>query len=97
MPKQFFIKNLSYKLMGMAFSIHNLVGPGLLESAYEGAFVIELKRAQIPFEQQKVYPLYYKGELSGAYIADIVVNNSIILELKSVRCFNRVMVAQLIN
>ena len=69
----------------------------MLESAYEGACCVELRRAGIPFERQKVYPLYYKGEYISAYIADLVVDNKIILELKSVSCLSKVMEAQLIN
>lgn len=88
---------LSHKVLGMAFSVHNILGPGLLESAYEGAFCVELTRAGIPFERQAVYPLHYKGELVGGYIADLVVDRSIILELKSVRQLTPVMEAQLIN
>jgi GxxExxY protein len=94
---QFIHKQLSYKLLGMAFSVHNILGPGLLESAYEGAFCVELAKAGIVFSRQKVYPLYYKGELIGGYIADLVVDNTIILELKSVRALTNVMEAQLIN
>ena len=89
--------SLSKQVIGMAFSVHNILGSGLLESAYEGAMVIELQQAGIPFERQRTYPLYYKGELVGAYIADLVVNDSIILELKSVKALNRIMEAQLIN
>jgi GxxExxY protein len=59
--------------------------------------VYELQRAGIPFERQRVYPLHYKGELVGAYIADLVVDNKIILELKSVSALNQVMEAQIIN
>jgi GxxExxY protein len=94
---QFIHKQLSYKILGMAFSVHNILGPGLLESAYEGAFCVELTKAGIPFSRQKVYPLYYKGELIGGYIADLVVDNTIILELKSVRALTKVMEAQIIN
>ncbi|MCK4542685.1 MAG: GxxExxY protein [Spirochaetales bacterium] len=90
-------KTLSDSVLGMAFSVHNILGPGLLESAYEGALVIELSHAGVPFERQKVYPLYYKGELAGAYVADLVVDNSIILELKSVKALGSTMEAQLIN
>src|SRR4030043_53924 len=90
-------KELSNKVLGMAFSVHNILGPGLLESAYEGAFCVELARAGLPVERQKVYPLHYKGELVGGYIADIVVANTIILELKSVSALNKVMEAQIIN
>jgi GxxExxY protein len=90
-------KQLSDKVLGMAFTVHNILGPGLLESAYEGAYCVELARAAIPFERQRVFPLHYRGEMVGAYIADLVVSETIILELKSVSALNKVMEAQLIN
>lgn len=97
MATKLFKKELSDKVLGMVFSVHNILGPGLLESAYEGAVAVELKRSSIPFSLQKVYPVYYKGELVGGYVADIVIDNSIILELKSVKSLNPCMEAQLIN
>jgi GxxExxY protein len=90
-------KELSNKVLGMAFTVHNILGPGLLESAYEGAYCVELTRAGIPFERQRVFPLHYRGEMVGAYIADLAVANTIILELKSVSSLNKVMEAQLLN
>jgi GxxExxY protein len=81
----------------MAYTVHNILGPGLLESAYEGALCVELTRSGIPFERQRVYPLCYKGEYIGGYIADMVVDNAVILELKSVAELNKVMEAQIIN
>jgi GxxExxY protein len=93
----FIYKELSYKVLGLAFSVHNKLGPGLSESAYQGALVVELKHAGIPFQLQQVFPLIYKEEYIGAYIADIVVDNSIILELKSVSQLTSGMDAQLIN
>ena len=90
-------KELSHQVLGAVFSVHNILGPGLLESAYEGALVIEFQRRDMPFSRQQVYPLYYKGELAGAYIADLVVAGKIILELKSVRQLTACMEAQLIN
>jgi GxxExxY protein len=54
-------------------------------------------RLGIPAERQRVYPVYYKGELAGAYIADMVAAGKIILELKSVQTLTRVMEAQLLN
>ena len=88
---------LSNKVLGFAFSVHNILGPGLLESCYEGAMVIELQQAGLPFERQQVFPVYYKGQMSGAYIADLVVANTIILELKSVQALGPAMEAQLLN
>jgi GxxExxY protein len=88
---------LSQKILHFAFTVHNILGPGLLESCYEGALVVELQQAGIPHQRQQVFPLFYKGERVGDYIADLVVDNTIILELKSVRCFNPVMEAQLLG
>jgi GxxExxY protein len=90
-------EELSKKVLGMAFRVHNVLGPGLLESAYEGAFCVELNHSGVPFERQRVYPLAYRGEIVGAYVADLVVDNAIILELKSVTALNKVMEAQLLN
>jgi GxxExxY protein len=95
--EQMLYKELSDKILGMAFSVHNILGPGLLESAYEGAFVVELENAGIKFERQRVYPLHYKGRLVSAYIADLVVDNTIIVELKSVKELHKTMEAQIIN
>ena len=89
--------NLCWRLLKFAFSVHNLLGPGLLESAYEGALCVELALAGLSFEQQKVFPLYYKGQYIGEYIADLVVNDRIIVELKSVSKLTPVMETQIIH
>ena len=90
-------QDLSDKLLRMAFEVHSIFGPGLLESAYEAAMIIELENAGIPFENRKVFPLYYKGMPAGRYIADIVVDGKIILELKAVKTLDRNMEAQTLN
>jgi GxxExxY protein len=77
----FMHKELSYKLLGMAYTVHNILGPGLLEHAYQEAMCVELRLAGIPFEREQVFALEYKGENVGTYFADIVVDNKIILEL----------------
>ncbi len=88
---------LSHKVLGIAFKVHNLLGLGLHESAYEEAFCIELANAGIEYERQRVFPVQYCGQYIGTCIADIVVDNTIIVELKAVRELNPVMYAQLIN
>jgi GxxExxY protein len=90
-------QQLSDRVIGLALTVHHILGPGLLESAYEEGMCWELGHAHIPFERQKVYPLQYKGDYISAYIADLVVGNAVILELKSVQAFNTSMEAQLIN
>ena len=93
----FIHRELSHQVLGACFSVHNILGAGLLESAYEGALVIEFQRLGLPVERQRVYSVYYKGELAGAYIADMVVAGRIILELKSVQVLSSVMDAQILN
>ena len=90
-------KELSDRVLGAMFKVHNRLGPGLLESAYEGACAIEFRHCGLEVERQVVYPLYYEGELAGAYVADMVVDDKIILELKSVKALTPVMEAQLLN
>ena len=90
-------KELSDRVLGAVFKVHNRLGPGLLESAYEGACAIEFRHCGLKVERQVVYPLYYEGELAGAYVADMVVDDKIILELKSVKTLTPVMEAQLLN
>ena len=97
MATKFYKQELSNEVLNMVFCVHNILGPGLLESVYEGAIVVELKNSGLPFCCQEVFPVYYKSELIGSYIADIVVDNSIILELKAVKQLNPYMEAQLIN
>ena len=90
-------KELSDRVLGAVFKVHNRLGPGLLESAYEGACAIEFRHCGLKVERQVVYPLYYEGELAGAYVADMVVDDKIILELKSVKTLTPMMEAQLLN
>ena len=90
-------KELSDRVLGAMFKVHNRLGPGLLESAYEGACAIEFRHCGLRVERQVVYPLFYEGELAGAYVADMVVDGKIILELKSVKVLTPVMEAKLLN
>jgi GxxExxY protein len=90
-------QDLSNTVLGLAFAVHNTLGPGLLEAAYEAGMCWELKHAGIRYERQKVFPLRYKGDLICSYTADLVVDDKIILELKAVQELNSVMFAQLIN
>ena len=77
-------KELSYAIVGAAMEVHRILGPGFLEAVYEAALAHELTLRGISFETLKVLPVYYKAQLVGEYIADFVVENQIILELKAV-------------
>jgi GxxExxY protein len=84
-------------LSGPVLNMDKTVLQVLREPAYKGAFCVELTRASIPFDRQKVYPLCYKGEYISGYIADLGVNDQIIIELKSIAHLIPVMEAQLLN
>ena len=88
---------LSCKVLEAAFAAHKKLGPCLLEAVYEGGFCMELGRRGIGYERQKVFPVEYYGEYIGAYFADVVVGDAIIVELKSVKCLTEIMAAQVIN
>ena len=78
------INELSSRIIGAAIEVHKTLGPGLLESAYEECMSYELGLRGLPFERQKELPLTYKGKpLECGYRLDIVVDNAIVLELKS--------------
>lgn len=89
---------LSRKVIGCAIDVHRALGPGLLESTYEHCLGHELSLAQIPFEAQKPVPVEYKGtRLDCGYRIDILVESSLILELKAVDELSGVHEAQLIT
>jgi GxxExxY protein len=73
-------KELSFAIIGAAMEVHNHLGPAFLEAVYQNALAYELALRGIPFEEQKVLPVYYKGQLVGEYKADFVVDGKIILE-----------------
>ena len=78
------INDLSREIIGAAIEVHRALGPGLLESAYEECLCHELGLRGLFNERQKALPVIYKGrELDCGYRLDIVVENQIILELKS--------------
>lgn len=76
---------LSYKIRGCIFSVYNKLGPGLLESAYEAALVYELKKENLEVKNQLALPMIYEGiKMEIGYRLDILVENKVIIELKSV-------------
>ena len=92
------INQLSSKIIGAAIEVHKVLGPGLLESAYEKCLCHELKLRGLPFDNQKSLPLVFKGEeIDCGYRLDIVVGSAIILELKSCEKIEPIHKAQLLT
>ena len=92
------INPLSNQIIGAAIEVHKTLGPGLLESAYEESLCWEMALQKVPFERQKLLPLNYKGNsLDCGYRLDILVDNQIVLELKSVERIEPIHKAQLLT
>ena len=76
---------LSYKIRGCIFTVYNKLGPGLLESAYEAALLYELKKENLELKNQLALPMIYEEiKMEIGYRLDILVENKVIIELKSV-------------
>ncbi len=91
------LENITEKIIGCAFKVYNVLGFGFMESVYENALAIELKKAGFQIEKQKSIDVYYEKELVGHFRADIIVNDLIILELKSVQTILKEFEVQLVN
>ena len=90
-------KHLSFAIIGAAMEVHNILGSGFLEAVYQVALEKELKLRKIPFEHKVKLPISYKGELIGEYEADLVVDEKIVVELKSTSRFSSAHEAQAIH
>ena len=90
-------KELSYAVVGMAMKVHRELGPGFLEKVYENALMVLFRNEQIQAEQQSSIKVFFQNEIVGNYIADILVDNKIILELKTVEKITDVHTAQALN
>ena len=89
---------LSHRVIGCAVEVHRHLGPGLLESAYEQCLAHELSLGRIPFKLQHPLPIAYKGILLDCgYRLDLVVDDSLILELKAVERLLPIHEAQLLT
>ena len=92
------VNELTSKIIGAAIEVHRLLGPGLLESAYETCLAYELKNLGLSVEQQKPLPLVYKEiHLDHGYRIDLLVNNQVIIELKAVEQITPVHEAQILS
>lgn len=90
-------KELSEQVIGCAITVHKELGNGFLEKVYENALCHEFSLLGIPYERQREINVFYKNIIVGTYIPDVIINNSIILELKAISRLEQVHFSQLIN
>ena len=89
---------LTGKIIGCAIEVHKILGPGLLESAYEECLTYELSKAGLIYQRQKPVPVVYKTiKLECGYRIDLLVENEVVIELKSIDVFAPVHTAQILT
>jgi GxxExxY protein len=92
------LKVLTRRIIGCGIAVHRAFGPGLLESIYRSCLEIELKACGLSFESDRPVPVVYRGvQVSAAYRIDLVVEDSVVVEIKAVQSLAPVHSAQLIT
>ena len=89
--------DLTEKIIKAAYKVHNVLGFGFLEKVYKNALIIELKRMGLKVSSEIPIKVYYRDEIVGEYVADIIVEDKVILELKAVKDLAEVHEVQLVN
>ena len=90
-------EDITEKIIGAAYKVANTLGAGFLEKVYENALAIELKKSGLSVKQQYSLPVYYEDQLVGNYFADLLVEDSVIVELKAVEELQGIHRSQVVN
>jgi GxxExxY protein len=89
---------ITHEILDAAYKVHTALGPGLLESSYRACLVYELRKIGFKVEEEKPLPLIYKEvKLDCGYRIDILVENKVVIELKTVEAFTDVHTAQVLT
>ncbi len=88
---------ITEKIIGCAYRVYNQMGAGFLESVYENCMKIELKKLGLHFQAQEPIEVFYENKSVGNFIADIVIEENVIVELKAVSKLNKKHEVQLVN
>jgi GxxExxY protein len=91
------LNDLTYLINGAIFEVNRILGPGFLEKVYENALLMELKARGIRAVSQYPIKVMYKDQIVGEYFADLLVEDQVIIELKTVDKIERIHEAQLLN
>jgi len=89
--------DLAGKVIGAAMEVHRCLGPGFVESVYENALAIELEALKFTAKRQKPIEVKYKEQCVGNFVADLVINQTLIVELKAVQTILPIHEVQLVN
>ena len=78
------INDLTHKVIGCAYKVHKVLGPGFLEKVYENSLTLELKKQGIHVRQQVKLPVWYDGQRVGLYFPDLWIDEQLIIEIKAI-------------
>ncbi len=90
-------EELTRQVIGAAYEVYNKLGSGFLESVYERALSIELNKLGLAAVHQHRVPVYYEGQCVGDFVADLIVNDTVIVELKATDQLAKAHEVQLVN
>ena len=90
-------ENITETIIGCAYKVYNQMGFGFLESVYEKCILIEMRAAGLSVEAQKSISVQYQDEIVGDFIADLVIENKIVVELKAIEQLTKAHEIQLVN
>jgi len=91
------LNGITEQVIGCAYKVAKVLGCGFLEKVYENALAIEMRRNGLHVKQQHPMEVFYDGESVGQYVADMSVNDRILIELKAVKAFEDIHTAQCLN
>jgi GxxExxY protein len=91
------LDQITEKIIGCVHQVSNTLGPGFLEKVYENALAVELSQVGLQVTQQRRIEVRYKDVLVGDFVADILVEESVIVEIKAVRALDDIHTAQCVN
>jgi GxxExxY protein len=91
------LDGITKKIIGCAFTVGNRLGCGFLEKIYENALVVEMRKAGLSVVQQQIMEVRYDDVVVGNYVADLVVERTVLLEIKAVKFFDEIHTAQCLN
>lgn len=89
--------DLTHKIIGCAYKVHNSLGPGFLEKVYENALGIELEKLGLKVRQQEPISVFYEGHVVGEYFADLWVDDRVVIELKAAQTLVKQHEVQIVN
>lgn len=90
-------EELTHKIIGCAYKVYNVLGFGFLESVYKKALVIELNKINLKVEQEKPLKIYYDNQIVGDFYVDLLAEDEVVIELKSVEHLTKAHEVQLVN